>query len=54
MDNLTFLLSADFSVVCQLATRHVWLMCRVFLLLSNLPAYELANLSDFYGVSTPR
>lgn len=28
--------------------------CGVFLLLPNLPAYELAKMSDFYGVSSPR
>ena len=38
---------ADFSVVCQPAILHIWLKCGIFLLLPNLPAYELAEMSDF-------
>ena len=45
---LIFLLSANCSPLYMRPN------CGVFLLLSNLPAYEPAKMSDFYGVSSPR
>ena len=45
---LIFLLSANCSPLYMRPN------CRVFLLLPNLPAYGLAKMSDFYGVSSPR
>lgn len=45
---LIFLLSANFSPLYMRPN------CGVFLLLPNLPTYELAKMSDFYGVSSPR
>lgn len=45
---LIFLLSANFSPLYMRSN------CGVFLLLPNLPAYEPAKMSDFYGVSSPR
>lgn len=45
---LIFLLSANCSPLYMRPN------CGVFLLLSNLPAYEPAKMSDFYGVSSPK
>lgn len=45
---LIFLLSANCSPLYMRAS------CGIFLLLPNLPAYEPAKMSDFYGVSPPR
>ena len=45
---LIFLLSANCSPLYMRAN------CGIFLLLPNLPAYEPAKMSDFYGVSPPR
>lgn len=45
---LIFLLSANCSPLYMRSN------CGVFLLLPNLPAYEPAKMSDFYGVSSPR
>ena len=45
---LIFLLSANCSPLYMRPN------CGVFLLLPNLPAYEPAKMSDFYGVSSPR
>lgn len=45
---LIFLLSANCSPLYMRPN------CEIFLLLPNLPAYEPAKMSDFYGVSPPR
>ena len=45
---LIFLLSANCSPLYMRPN------CGIFLLLPNLPAYEPAKMSDFYGVSPPR
>lgn len=45
---LIFLLSANCSPLYMRPN------CGIFLLLPNLPAYEPAKMSDFYGVSSPR
>ena len=46
---ITYLLSfnADFRLSANRPPLHVRLNCGVFLLLPNLPAYELAKMSDF-------
>lgn len=52
-DNLTFYYLLIFLLSANLLPYEMQLKCGVFLLLPNLPADELANLSDFYGVSSP-
>lgn len=45
---LIFMLSANCSPLYMRPN------CGIFLLFPNLPAYEPAKMSDFYGVSSPR
>jgi len=41
------IINADFLLSANRPPLHVRLNCGVFLLLPNLPAYELAKMSDF-------
>ena len=52
-DNLALYYLLIFLLSANLPPYNMRLKCGVFLLLPNLPADELANLSDFCGVSSP-